>query len=195
MPFLGNEPVVIKSKPTLSAIVGKLYKYDLAVEDDGKTKLVFNLFESPEGMTIEGSTGLLLWTPTQEQVGEHNVKIRVSDGWYKDEQEFTILVKLFQLESIVVEPAKMTFESLNKIENIKSIKANYTDGSVNEITDRAKCVFQSKDNSVATVDEEGRVTSRTYASTTVTVSYTEDGVTKTANISVNIKRPVTIGGG
>ena len=194
MPFLGNEPVVIKSKPTLSAIVGKLYKYDLAVEDDGKTKLVFNLFESPEGMTIEGSTGLLLWTPTQEQVGEHNVKIRVSDGWYKDEQEFTILVKLFQLESIVVEPAKMNFTDTNKTENIKTITAIYTDGT-NKLIDKENCVFNSSNPSVATVDETGRITSRIYASTTVTVSYTEDGVTKTANISVNIKRPVTTGGG
>lgn len=193
LPFLGNEPVVIVSNPPLTAFVGVPYIYQLDIEDDGKTKVVFTLTSAPEGMTVEETTGLIMWTPTENQVGEHKVNIRISDGWYKDNQEFTIMVNLVQLSSISVEPTKMDFTSTNTSKAIESITAYYTDGSSSEIA-IAQCSFNSNNTSVAIVNEEGIVTAKASGNTTITVSYTEEGITKSANIFVTVTVPSSGGG-
>jgi len=194
LPLLGNEPVTIVSKANLSAIVGKLYKYQLDIEDDDKTKVIFTLDVAPEGMTMDGSTGLIMWTPKENQVGKHEVVIRVSDGWFKDEQKFTITVIQFQLKSISTKPPTMSFTSTNSSQNIESITAKYNDGSSKDI-DKSKCEFKSIDPSIATVDEAGKVTSKKKGSTIITVSYTEEGITQRANITVIINTGSSGGGG
>ncbi len=196
LPFMGNEPVTIVSKPKLEAVVGVPYKYQLDIEDDSKTKVVFTLSVSPEGMTMDASTGLLMWIPTQEQIGKHDVIIRVNDGWFKDEQEFTITVSPIQLKSLTVKPASMSFTSTNLPKNIESITANYTDDT-SKVIDKSKCNFKSNDITVATVDEAGKVAAKKSGSTTITVSYSEEGITKSAAITVTISttNPPTSGGG
>ena len=139
-------------------------------------------------MIIEGSTGLIMWTPSEDQVGEHEVDIMVNDGWYKDNQEFTITVSKMQLSSISVLPLSMKFTSINSSKNIVSITAHYTDDSSVEIN-KADCVFQSNNISVATVNTEGVVTSKKNGNTTITVSYTEEGIIKSANIMVTVEIP------
>ncbi len=193
LPFMGNEPVIIVSKPKLNAVVGVLYKYQMDIEDDSKTRVVFTLPVSPEGMTIDGATGLIMWTPGEGQVGEHEVKIIVNDGWYRDEQEFIITVIPFQLKSITVKPPTMTFDGISQNKNIESITAHYTDGS-SKIIDKIKCDFQSEKTNVATVSGEGIVTSKAYGTTTITASYTEGKITETAKISVTIKKSTSGGG-
>ena len=188
LPFLGNEPVAIVSKPKLNAVVGVLYKYQLDIEDDSKTKVVFTLPVAPEGMTIEGITGLIMWTPKEDQVGEHEVKIRVNDGWYRDEQEFTIVVSPVQLKSITVKPISMTFTGTNQNKNIESITANYTDDT-SKLIDKSECNFKSNNTKVATVDEEGKVKSIAKGNTTIAVDYTEDGVIKSAAVTVTVTIP------
>ena len=188
LPFLGNEPVTIVSKPKLDAVAGVLYKYQLDIEDDSKTRVVFALSVAPVGMTVEGSTGIIMLTPTQEQLGKHEVKIMVNDGWFKDEQEFTITVSPVQLKSLSVKPTSMSFTSTNLPKNIESITANYTDNS-SKVIDKSKCNFESNNSSVATVDEVGKVTAKKSGNAIITVSYTEKEITKTANISVTIIKP------
>lgn len=185
LPFMGNEPVTIASKPRINAVVGVLYKYQLDIEDDSKTRVVITLPVSPEGMTIDGTTGLIMWTPTEEQVGEHEVKIRVNDGWYRDEQEFTITVIPFQLKSITIKPTTMNFTGINHNRDIESITANYTDDT-SKVVDRSECNFKSNNDSVAIVDEVGKVTAKKSGNATITVSYSEEGVTKTATIKINV---------
>jgi len=51
-------------------------------------------------MTINSSTGLISWTPEESQVGEHEVSVKVSDGWRKGTQDFSIEVGLKKLSSI-----------------------------------------------------------------------------------------------
>lgn len=194
LPFMGNEPVTIASKPRINAVVGVLYKYQLDIEDDSKTRVVITLPVSPEGMTIDGTTGLIMWTPTEEQVGEHEVKIRVNDGWYRDEQEFTITVIPFQLKSITIKPTTMNFTGINQNRDIESITANYTDDT-SKVVDRSECNFKSNNDSVATVDEEGKVKSIAKGSTTISVSYTEEGITKSATITVSVTIPTTTSSG
>ncbi len=194
LPFLGNEPVTIVSKANLSAIVGKLYKYQLDIEDDSKTKVVYTLDVAPEGMTMEGSTGLIMWTPKANQVGKHEVVIRVSDGWFRDEQKFTITVTQFQLKSISIKPTTMSFPSIPSSKNIESITAKCNDGSSKDI-EKAKCEFKSNDPSVATVDEAGKVTSKKKGNTIITVSYTEEGITQSTNINITVTIDTDSSGG
>lgn len=57
-----------------------LYVYDVDAYDPDYDDLTYTLVESPEGMWIEPSSGLILWSPDYGQHGEHNVKVEVSDG-------------------------------------------------------------------------------------------------------------------
>lgn len=193
LPFLGNEPVVIVSDYKSTAIVGVLYNYQVEVDDDGKTELVFELVVAPDGMTIDRSTGLVSWTPTESQIGEHEVNIKVSKGWYKDNQEFTIEVSSVQLSSISVAPTTMSFTSANSTKTIENITAHYTDGS-SKVLEKADCSYVSSKPTVATVSTAGVVTAKANGSATITVSYTEEGITKSATITVNVTIP-TAGGG
>lgn len=186
IPFLGNEPVVIVSDYKSTAIVGVLYNYQVEVDDDGKTELVFELVVAPEGMTIDRSTGLVSWTPTESQIGEHEVNIKVSDGWYKDNQEFSIEVSQIKLSSISVVPTTMSFTSANSNKSIESITAYYTDGS-SKVLEKTDCSYVSSKTTVAIVSTVGVVTAKANGNTTVTVSYTEEGITKSATISVTVQ--------
>jgi hypothetical protein len=195
LPIFGNEPPVIESSPKVTAIAGVLYTYQIDVNDDSSERLVYSLILAPEGMTIDGSLGLVMWTPAESQVGEHDVSIRVSDGWYKTLQDFSIEVSLVQLSSISVEPLKMDFSILNSTSPITSITATYSDGS-SAVINKADCSYVSSDSSNATVDEEGNITSVSNGNAIITVSYTEDGTTKTDTISVTVAySPPPSGGG
>ncbi len=186
LPFLGNEPVVIVSDYKSTAIVGVLYNYQVEIDDDGKTELVFELVVAPEGMTIDRSTGLVSWTPTESQIGEHEVNIKVSDGWYKDNQEFSIEVSQIKLSSISVAPATMSFISANSSKAIENITAYYSDGS-SKALEKTDCSYVSSKTTVATVSTAGVVTAKANGNTTITVSYTEEGITKSATISVTVR--------
>lgn len=48
-------------------------------------ELAFSLSDGPEGMAIDGSTGLLSWTPGDDQVGEHTINVSVSDRFDHDD--------------------------------------------------------------------------------------------------------------
>lgn len=194
LPIFGNKPPVIESFPKETATEGVLYTYQIDVNDDTSDKLIFSLTYAPEDMTIDSSLGLIMWTPTESQIGEHEVSIQVSDGWYKATQEFFIEVSPVQLSSISVEPTIMSFTSLNSNWPIVSIVAIYSDGSSTTI-EKNDCVYESSNSNIATISLEGIVTSKSNGSATVTVSYTTDGITKTDMINVTVNySPPTSGG-
>lgn len=190
LPFMGNEPVIFTSKAKPTATVGVNYSYQPEIKDDGKTKITFNLIEGPDGMSIDNTTGLIKWIPTESQIGKHEVSIMVNDGWYKDNQKFTLNVILFQLKSISSIPASMSFTAINSSKNIESITAFYTDDT-SKLIDNGNCIFSSSNTAVATVDGTGKVTAIASGSTVITISYSEKEVTKTANVPVTVtyKKP------
>ena len=56
--------------------------------------LTYSLDAAPAGMTIDEATGLIEWNPTEGQVGDHQVVVRVEDvGGLFDTQEFTLVVR------------------------------------------------------------------------------------------------------
>jgi len=50
-----------------------------ATDADVGDTLTFELINAPSGMSIDPATGAITWTPTEVQIGEHDVAVRVTD--------------------------------------------------------------------------------------------------------------------
>jgi RHS repeat-associated protein len=88
-----NYPPVFTSTPVVDGKVNTPYSYQAAASDlDGDT-LTFSVVSGPAGLTINATTGLVLWTPTDAQVGSQTVKLQVTDaGGLSAVQTYTVLV-------------------------------------------------------------------------------------------------------
>ncbi len=90
-PFLNKAPVII-SEPVITATENNQYSYQLEVNDPEGDSLTYYLVLSPDGMNINGENGLIIWTPTNGQVGIHQIIIEISDGKQSVTQGFEIEV-------------------------------------------------------------------------------------------------------
>lgn len=82
---------------------GQLCDYDVeATDPDAGDVLTFSLDAAPAGMTIDPATGLMEWTPTPAQIGDHNVTVRVRDaGGLFATQSFTLTVAPVAVPNVV----------------------------------------------------------------------------------------------
>lgn len=89
-----NRQPEIVSSPILEALDGRLYAYPVVAEDsDPGDVLTYALTLAPAGMSIDAATGEIVWTPTVEQVGSHDVTVVVTDrAGASDSQSWTIVV-------------------------------------------------------------------------------------------------------
>jgi len=79
------------SNAVTSGVEGMQYTYTPLATDDDRNTLTFSLVSGPTGMTVDNTTGQLLWTPAEE--GDFAVSIKVSDGLGGEaKQEFSIKV-------------------------------------------------------------------------------------------------------
>jgi len=101
----------ITSTPPTSVTVDELYTY--SVEATGDPKPTFSLTESPKGMTIDPNTGLIEWTPTSDQLGDHTVTIEAINTDGIDTQTFTIEVLAVEAE-IDINPNSLNMKSQGK---------------------------------------------------------------------------------
>jgi hypothetical protein len=89
-----NDAPTITSAPVTTATVGALYTYDVdAADPDVVDTLTYSLTTKPADMTINSTTGLTQWKPTQ--VGDNKVVVKVVDSNSipaLDTQSFTITV-------------------------------------------------------------------------------------------------------
>jgi len=91
--FTSNLPPEIVSSANEVAPLGLVYEYDVHAEDPNFDPIRYSLVQSPNGMSIDQSSGLITWLPLQDQVGLHQVIVEANDlvsGL--DRQEFTITV-------------------------------------------------------------------------------------------------------
>jgi hypothetical protein len=81
-----------------------LYSYDVdATDDDNGDTLSYFLDTAPAGMTINSGSGLIQWTPTDLQLGDHAVTVRVDDvAGSSDTQSFVITVDAATFNEFVV---------------------------------------------------------------------------------------------
>lgn len=89
----GSNPT-ITSTPVTKARPGEQYTYELsAVDSDSEDSLTFSIDVAPVGMTINSFPGVISWLPDDEDIGGHNVIVRVQDteGGF-DTQRFVIQV-------------------------------------------------------------------------------------------------------
>lgn len=87
----------ITSTPVTTATQDQPYTYDVEATDPDEgdaDELEFSLYEPPDGMIIDPSTGEIQWTPNAYQVGIVDVVVRVKDpGGLLDTQSFRITVE------------------------------------------------------------------------------------------------------
>jgi hypothetical protein len=75
-----DRPPRITSVPTREGRSGESYLYDVEAWDEEGEALSFGFAApAPAGMTIDSSTGVIAWTPTQDDAGDREVSVRVSD--------------------------------------------------------------------------------------------------------------------
>ena len=83
-------PMII-SMPTTIAYVGANYTYD--VNAKGSPSPVYNLLSAPANMYIDSSTGLISWSPSVSDVGDHLVSVEAVNSAGSDVQSFTLTVQ------------------------------------------------------------------------------------------------------
>jgi len=91
LPFLNKAPVII-SEPIITAKEDQLYLYQVEVNDPDGDILNYFLTLKSEGMSINSENGLITWTPTNNQIGAHQVIVEISDGKHNVHQSFEIEV-------------------------------------------------------------------------------------------------------
>jgi hypothetical protein len=183
--YLFNSAPVIESDAVTTAKEGALYTYEVEATDPEGDELEFTLLINPTGMNINSSTGVINWTPTEEQIGENEVEIEVSDLYRSTSQSFTITVGETILTSIVVLPTTMTIKKGGS-QTITSVTAYYDNGTSDNIA-LSSCIYESNQANVTVTNGKISV-STTCAATaaTITVSYTEKDVTKSDTVNITI---------
>ncbi|MBF0430508.1 MAG: S8 family serine peptidase [Fibrobacteria bacterium] len=91
-----NDPPVIISKPEAltNSVNEDIHYIDtvFAMDIDANTQLSYNLVNAPDSMKIGIDNGILSWLPENDDVGLHDVTVRVSDGELEDTLKFRITV-------------------------------------------------------------------------------------------------------
>ncbi len=184
--FLFNSSPVIESDPITTAKEGAVYTYDVEATDPNGDTLTYSLTASPTGMTINSTTGAISWTPTEDQIGENEVVVEVSDGSKSATQSFTITVEKALLTSIVVLPSSMEIEAGDS-DTITSVTAHYDNGTEANIALTA-CTYESNKPTSITVNNGIINVSSSCTATTaiITVYYTEGEITKSDTVNITI---------
>ncbi len=182
----GNRAPAIDSTPLTSTKVEQVYTYDVNTNDFDNDVLIYSLLTYPKGMTIDTVTGVINWTPTKEQIGEHEVVVNVEDRWRNNAQNFTIKASDILLTSIDVVPSSITLtETYSNLltQNFLTITANY-DYKPSKSIALSECHYKSSDANIAFVGHTGVITGVSKGLAVITVSYTENGITKSDTIDV-----------
>lgn len=76
-----SRPPVIASQPVTNGYVGRPYAYQvIATDPNSGDVLSYSLATAPAGMGINPITGLIQWTPVFAQIGNHTVRVVVTDA-------------------------------------------------------------------------------------------------------------------
>ncbi|MEM9214706.1 MAG: putative Ig domain-containing protein [Cyanobacteria bacterium P01_F01_bin.150] len=93
-PDAENQAPEFISTPITEGTEDNEYSYQPIVIDPDNDSLTFTLLDGPQGLNLEPATGLLLWTPLSEQIGDVEITLQVSDDeGLTDTQTFTISVQ------------------------------------------------------------------------------------------------------
>jgi len=191
---LSSGTPVIDSISNQIGKAGQEFIYQVIAYDTGSGELNYSFTKQPEGMQIGSSTGLINWTPGEGQIGTFTVEVKVSNGNSFSLEQFGITIEDVSsipasLTSITILPSVMSIVVGNN-KDISSLTAHYDDVSSASVLDSAS--YSSNNTGIASVSATGRVIGVSAGLAIITVSYTEDGITKTDTVSVTVISP---GGG
>ncbi|MBA7575937.1 hypothetical protein ES695_05900 [Candidatus Atribacteria bacterium 1244-E10-H5-B2] len=188
-----NQPPVITSSPVETATVGVDYTYNVVATDPNTGDvLTYSLDGEPTGMVINGTSGKITWTPTA--TGSVGFTVVVTDeGRLFDDQEVTVTVGEFVVElvGIEVDPETVTLciPETKGLDETFTVTADYNDGSDKVVT--SACVYGIDDTSVAIVSA-GNITALKVGTATISISYTEEGITKGTTLAVIVEGTMTV---
>ena len=94
--------IIVNGAPVLAEIASQMgdagseIRFTTSATDADSDALTFSLDDTSlgKGMTIDATTGQFRWTPTEVQLGAHQVTVTVSDGTLTDSKGVTITVRL-----------------------------------------------------------------------------------------------------
>lgn len=78
--ILNSDPTITSTPPEFSQDGSLRYAVE-AKDADGDRRFVFSLNTGPESAQIDRLTGVLTWTPTEEDIGTHMIEVRVADRY------------------------------------------------------------------------------------------------------------------
>jgi len=78
--LVDNVPPEIVGEPILLVDAGTDYVFAPEVDDPGIDDIHAWVLDGPSGMTVEPSSGLVMWSPTLSDIGSHSVRLTVTDG-------------------------------------------------------------------------------------------------------------------
>jgi hypothetical protein len=125
-----NDPPEITSTPEQTATEDDIYSYFVEAYDvDVGDKLTYGLTTQPDDMVIDKVTGLLTWTPNNDQVGIHSVVVSVrDDNSGITTQTFTIsVINVNDPPVITSAPENMATEKSLYIYDVLAIDIDPTD--------------------------------------------------------------------
>jgi ELWxxDGT repeat protein/VCBS repeat-containing protein len=73
-------PAALTNTAPIYAQVLEPYIFDANSQDEGQAGFVYSLADAPTGMTIDGITGAVAWTPTLDQAVPQTFEIRLQDA-------------------------------------------------------------------------------------------------------------------
>jgi VCBS repeat-containing protein len=72
-------PSALASTPSATAQIGVAYTFDADCPQEGESGLVYSLNDEPDGMAINAGTGVISWTPSDDQAVPQLFEIVVTD--------------------------------------------------------------------------------------------------------------------
>ena len=78
---IANSPPTISSQPPSEVVFERFFSYEVVADDADQDSLLFSLSSSsPEGITIDPSTGTVRWEIPKGLTGSYPIEIIISDG-------------------------------------------------------------------------------------------------------------------
>lgn len=74
-----NRSPVVLSQPILFATVGASYSTSILATDPEGSRITYSLRRGPEGMQVDSNSGVVQWTPTENQAGRFVVTLVAAD--------------------------------------------------------------------------------------------------------------------
>ena len=120
-----NDAPSVTSTAVETAVAGLEYNYDVNASDLEDNEISYSLLNSPAGMSINSSTGLIEWIPNDGQIGNNNVEVRVSDAVANAKsstQEFIINVQpIFGFSNVDVDYSGGSLSSVNNTQTLQRV--------------------------------------------------------------------------